>query len=105
LIARILRGNGASGYEGNGLNIDNFAGMQININTLGGSGGTFNVIGGAATFSSSVTASKGTFNGSTSEPITFERIISGSSIRRYSLAISGAGNFHYMMQLLMLIDL
>lgn len=49
--------------------------------------------GTSATFSSTLTASKGTFNGSTSEPVTFERIISGSSIRRYSLAISGAGNF------------
>jgi hypothetical protein len=49
--------------------------------------------GTSATFSSTLTASKGTFNGSTSEPVTFERIISGTSIRRYSLAISGAGSF------------
>lgn len=56
VIGRILRGNGASGYEANGLNIDNFAGMQIKLNALGGSGGTFAVTGGAATFSSSVTA-------------------------------------------------
>jgi hypothetical protein len=56
VIGRILRGNGASGYEANGLNIDNFAGMQIKLNALGGSGGSFNVTGGAATFSSSVTA-------------------------------------------------
>jgi hypothetical protein len=54
LIGRILRGNGASGYEANGLNIDNFAGMQIKLNALGGSAGTFAVTGGAATFSSSV---------------------------------------------------
>lgn len=62
VIGRILRGNGASGYEPNGLNIDNFAGMQIKLNTLGGSGGTFAVTGGAATFSSSVTATQGNFN-------------------------------------------
>ena len=55
VIGRILRGNGASGYEANGLNIDNFAGMQVKLNALGGSGGTFAVTGGAATFSSSVT--------------------------------------------------
>jgi hypothetical protein len=51
VAGRILRGNGASGYEGNGLNIDNYAGMQIKLNALGGSGGGFNVTGGAVTFS------------------------------------------------------
>jgi hypothetical protein len=56
IAGRILRGNGASGYEANGLNIDSFQGLQIKVNALGGSGGTFAVIGGAATFSSSVTA-------------------------------------------------
>ena len=55
-IGRILRGNGASGLEANGLNIDNFSGFQVRLNQLGGSGGTFSVTGGAATFSSSVTA-------------------------------------------------
>jgi hypothetical protein len=56
VLGRILRGNGASGYEANGLNIDNYSGMQIKLNALGGSGGTFAVTGGAATFSSSVIA-------------------------------------------------
>jgi hypothetical protein len=46
LIARMLRGNGYSGYESNGLNIDNFAGMQIQVNALGGNGGAFTVLGG-----------------------------------------------------------
>jgi hypothetical protein len=46
LIGRILRGNAASGYEANGLNIDNFAGMQIKLNALGGSSGAFTVLGG-----------------------------------------------------------
>ena len=46
VAGRILRGNGASGYEANGLNIDNFAGMQIKLNALGGSGGNFNLLGG-----------------------------------------------------------
>jgi len=46
VISRILRGNGASGYEANGLNIDNFSGMQIKLNALGGSGGAFNILGG-----------------------------------------------------------
>jgi hypothetical protein len=54
VLGRILRGNGASGLEANGLNIDNFAGFKVRLNQLGGSGGTFSVDGGAATFSSSV---------------------------------------------------
>jgi hypothetical protein len=54
VLGRILRGNGASGLEANGINIDNFAGFKIRLNQLGGSGGTFSVEGGATTFSSSV---------------------------------------------------
>lgn len=54
VIGRILRGNGASGYTDNGLNIDNFAGFRVNLNALGGSGGTFEVSGGAATFKRSL---------------------------------------------------
>jgi hypothetical protein len=46
VAGRILRGNGASGYEANGLNIDTHTGMQIKLNALGGSGGAFNVSGG-----------------------------------------------------------
>lgn len=49
--------------------------------------------GTSASFSSTLTASKGTFNGTTSEPIRIERFVSGSAVGRYSLAISGAGNF------------
>lgn len=45
-IARMLRGNGASGLVGNGLNIDNFDGFGIRLNQLGGSGGNFIVTGG-----------------------------------------------------------
>jgi hypothetical protein len=55
-IWRILRGNGAAGYEANGFNLDSYAGAQIKLNTLGGSGGTFAVTGGAATFAGAVTA-------------------------------------------------
>lgn len=58
-IARMLRGNGASGLAENGLNIDNFGGFGIRLNQLGGSGGTFSVSGGAATFSNSVTIQAG----------------------------------------------
>ena len=47
--ARILRGNGASGYEGNGLNVDTYTGFRINLNALGGSGGSFTVSGGNIT--------------------------------------------------------
>jgi hypothetical protein len=46
LIARMLRGNGYSGYVGGGLNIDNYDGFQVQLNALGGSGGTFNILGG-----------------------------------------------------------
>jgi hypothetical protein len=63
VAGRILRGNGASGYEANGLNIDSFQGLQIKLNALGGSGGTFAVTGGAATFSSSIAAVSATFGG------------------------------------------
>lgn len=56
VLGRILRGNGASGLEANGLNIDNFAGFKVRLNQLGGSGGIFSVDGGAATFSGSITA-------------------------------------------------
>jgi len=57
LIGRILRGNGASGYEANGLNIDNFSGMQIKLNTLGGSGGAFNILGGKVAIGTTFTSS------------------------------------------------
>lgn len=45
-IARMLRGNGASGLVANGLNIDNFEGFGVRLNQLGGSGGSFNITGG-----------------------------------------------------------
>ena len=40
-IGRIFRGNGVSGVSANGLNIDNFAGMNIRLNQLGGSAGFY----------------------------------------------------------------
>jgi hypothetical protein len=43
---RILRGNGASGLEANGLNIDSFEGFKVRLNQLGGSGGSFTIDGG-----------------------------------------------------------
>jgi uncharacterized protein YaiE (UPF0345 family) len=43
---RILRGNGASGLEGNGLNIDSYEGFKVRLNQLGGSGGSFTIDGG-----------------------------------------------------------
>ena len=43
---RILRGNGASGLEANGLNIDSYAGFKVRLNQLGGSGGSFTIDGG-----------------------------------------------------------
>jgi hypothetical protein len=46
VLGRILRGNGASGLEANGLNIDNFAGFKVRLNQLGGSGGSFTIEGG-----------------------------------------------------------
>jgi hypothetical protein len=46
VITRMLRGNGAAGYESNGLNIDNFAGFQVRTNQLGGSGGNTVFTGG-----------------------------------------------------------
>lgn len=46
VIARMLRGNGASGLEANGLNIDNFSGFKVRLNQLGGSGGIFTIDGG-----------------------------------------------------------
>ena len=46
VAGRILRGNGASGLEGNGLNIDNYAGFKVRLNQLGGSGGSFTIDGG-----------------------------------------------------------
>jgi hypothetical protein len=46
VIARIFRGNGASGVVANGLNIDNFGGFQVRVNQLGGSGDSINLLGG-----------------------------------------------------------
>lgn len=60
LAGRILRGNGASGYEANGLNIDSFQGLQIKLNALGGSGGTFNILGGSVNIGTTTSATYGT---------------------------------------------
>jgi len=46
VAGRILRGNGASGLEANGLNIDNYSGFKVRLNQLGGSGGSFTIDGG-----------------------------------------------------------
>lgn len=46
VLGRISRGNGASGLETNGLNIDNFSGFKVRLNQLGGSGGSFTIDGG-----------------------------------------------------------
>jgi hypothetical protein len=46
VAGRILRGNGASGLEANGLNIDNHTGFKVRLNQLGGSGGVFTIDGG-----------------------------------------------------------
>jgi hypothetical protein len=71
-LGRLLRGNGLAGYEGDGLNIDNFSGFQVGINVLGGSGGSFKIrtagttdlltitSAGAATFSNSVRSTSAT---------------------------------------------
>jgi hypothetical protein len=71
-LGRLLRGNGLAGYEGDGLNIDNFSGFQVGINVLGGSGGSFKIrtagttdlltitSAGAATFSNSARSTSAT---------------------------------------------
>jgi hypothetical protein len=46
VAGRILRGNGASGLEANGLNIDTHTGFKVRLNQLGGSGGSFTIDGG-----------------------------------------------------------
>jgi hypothetical protein len=53
-ISRMFRGNGVSGVSANGLNIDNFDGMNIRLNQLGGSGGFLGISGGTACFSNAV---------------------------------------------------
>ena len=55
-IARMFRGNGATGVAGGGITIDNFDGMNIRLNQLGGSGGFLGISGGVACFSSTVCA-------------------------------------------------
>lgn len=45
-IAKILRGNGESGYDGNGFSLDTYEGFQLQVNKLGGSGGTIRFLGG-----------------------------------------------------------
>jgi hypothetical protein len=67
------------------------AGFKLNVNGTGNFSGALS--GTSATFSSTLTASKGTFNGTTSEPIRIERVVSGTTVGRYSLAISSGGNF------------
>jgi hypothetical protein len=99
VIGRILRGNGASGYEANGLNIDNFAGMQIKLNSLGGSGGTFNVIGGAATFSNDITATNLNLNGLAriqNQTAGGYLALYGNSGGLYLGAFNAGGNQNYM---------
>jgi hypothetical protein len=71
-LGRLLRGNGLAGYEGDGLNIDNFSGFQVGINVLGGSGGSFKIrtagttdlltitSAGAATFAGSARSTSAT---------------------------------------------
>ena len=54
ILGRLLRGNGASGLEANGLNIDNFAGFKVRLNQLGGSGGAFTIDGGNLTVTGTI---------------------------------------------------
>ena len=82
VIGRILRGNGASGLEANGLNIDNYAGFKVRLNQLGGSGGTFTVDGGAATFSNSLTLSNSD-----------ARFLGGDSVGRIVLSNSNTTSY------------
>lgn len=97
-IARMLRGNGASGLVDNGLNIDNFSGFGIRLNQLGGSGGTFSVTGGAATFggalngtTASFTSSGGAVSISNAGDI-FYNLTRGSSIT--NIGIDATGTFY-----------
>ena len=46
VAGRILRGNGASGYSANGLNILSYDTLQLSANATGGSGGYINLLGG-----------------------------------------------------------
>jgi hypothetical protein len=46
VAGRILRGNGASGYVPNGLNILSYDALQLSANATGGSGGSINLMGG-----------------------------------------------------------
>jgi hypothetical protein len=62
IIGRILRGNGAAGYESNGLNFDNYAGMLIKLNSLGGSGGGLTVVGGATTLGAALYGTSAVFS-------------------------------------------
>lgn len=62
VIGRILRGNGAVGYESNGLNFDNYAGMLIKLNSLGGSGGGLTVVGGATTLGAALYGTSAVFS-------------------------------------------
>jgi hypothetical protein len=66
---------------------------QITLATTGAVTLTGALNGTSASLSSTLTATKGTFNGTTSEPIRIERFVSGSAVGRYSLSISSVGNF------------
>jgi hypothetical protein len=50
-------------------------------------------LGGAATFTNSITATKGTFSGNTSEPLRIERSAGATIYGKFSLAISASSNF------------
>jgi hypothetical protein len=62
VLGRLLRGNGASGLEANGLNIDNFAGFKVRLNQLGGSGGSFTIDGGNVGIGGSPSGTYGTLS-------------------------------------------
>ena len=98
ITAQSSAGSGLRMYGSSGTNqwdiYLNSTNLRISDNT-----GTGNIVfdrplnGTSASLSSTLTATKGTFNGTTSEPIRIERFVSGSAVGRYSLSISSVGNF------------
>jgi hypothetical protein len=88
---RLLRGNGAAGYEDNGFNADCFTGARFNLNALGGSGGNFIISGGNLTVSGTGTSS---FNkGSSGTAVTF---LSGNNSNYLDIGIGRAAVEHYL---------
>jgi hypothetical protein len=84
VIGRILRGNGVAGYESNGLNFDNYAGMLIKLNSLGGSGGGLTVVGGATTLGAALYGTSAIF--SSTVQIGYNQVILTPSYTGYSAA-------------------